>query len=125
MEYRHFTFLAMIFCHIIDDYKLQPPLLNQLKQRSWWKDNAPDTLYRYDYLIALTMHSFSWTFMVMLPVAVYHGLSLDAPFLVLFAVNMLLHGFIDDLKANHKKINLITDQLLHIGQIIVTAFVLL
>lgn len=48
-----FIFLSMLFCHIIDDYKLQPPLLNALKQKEWWEKNAPDELYKHDYLMAL------------------------------------------------------------------------
>ena len=120
-----FIFLSMIFCHIIDDYKLQPPLLNTLKQRSWWQENAPDDLYKHDYFMALFMHATSWSFMIHLPVAVYEGFNIDIPFVISFLVNLLIHAYVDDLKANRHKINLITDQLIHLAQITISAAVLL
>ena len=45
---RFFIFIAMIFCHIIDDYKLQSPVLTQLKQRAWWEEHEPNELYKHD-----------------------------------------------------------------------------
>ena len=60
-----FVLLSMIFCHIVDDYYLQGWLASA-KQKSWWEQNAPQKLYQQDYLMALLVHSFSWTFMVML-----------------------------------------------------------
>ena len=44
--------LAMLFCHIVDDYYLQGWLASA-KQKSWWKKNAPDKLYKNDYIMAL------------------------------------------------------------------------
>ena len=120
-----FIFLSMIFCHIIDDYKLQPPLLNTLKQRSWWQENAPDPLYKHDYLMALFMHATSWSFMTHLPVALYQHFNVGTQFLISFAINLLIHAFVDDLKANRHKINLVTDQLFHLLQITITAIFLL
>ena len=63
-----FVVLLMIFCHIVDDYYLQGWLASA-KQKKYWKENAPEKLYRYDYIWALIMHSFSWSFMIMLPIA--------------------------------------------------------
>ena len=120
-----FIFLAMVFCHIIDDYKLQPPLLNTLKQKDWWKENAPDELYRYDYLMALAMHAISWGFMIHLPIAIYNRFDVGSDFIVSFVINACVHAFVDDLKANKHKINLITDQLIHIWQIIITFIILM
>lgn len=120
-----FIFLAMLFCHIIDDYKLQPPLLNTLKQKDWWKENAPDELYRYDYLMALAMHAISWSFMIHLPIAIYNRFDVGSDFIVSFVINACVHAFVDDLKANKHKINLITDQLIHIWQIIITFIILM
>ena len=61
--------LFMIFFHIIDDWVLQGKL-GQMKQKSWWREHPEyKDMYKYDYLVALLTHSFSWTFMIMLPVA--------------------------------------------------------
>lgn len=108
--------LIMFFLHIVDDYYLQAQgVLASLKQKSWWEKNAPDKKYRFDYLVALFMHSFSWTFMIMLPIV----LSSNIP-IWLFVINVLIHGTVDHLKANLKKINLVTDQLIHVLQIVLT-----
>ena len=39
---------------------------------------------------------------------------------MLWIINLIIHMFVDDLKVNRNKINLITDQLIHIIQIIFT-----
>ena len=114
-----FIFLLMIFCHIVDDYYLQGKLA-LFKQRSWWQENAPDQLYKYDYIVGLIMHSFSWAFMIMLPVAVSQEFQIGAVFVTMFIINTVVHAIVDDLKANKRKINLVTDQSIHISQIIVT-----
>ena len=111
-------FLTMIFLHIVDDYVLQG-ILAQMKQKKFWEDNAPDEKYKYDYIWALIMHSFSWTFMIMLPLALSGG-SITPLFYFFFVTNMLVHGFTDDLKANRFKINLWQDQLIHMAQILIT-----
>ena len=114
-----FVLLSMMFCHIVDDYYLQGKLA-LFKQKSWWQENAPDQLYKYDYIVGLIMYSFSWAFMVMLPVAVSQEFQIDAVFMIMFITNTIVHAIVDDLKANKRKINLVTDQSIHIGQIIVT-----
>lgn len=109
----------MMFCHVVDDYYLQG-ILASMKQRRWWRQNAPEPKYRYDYIVALFMHSFSWSFMIMLPIIVYDLLN-DATvwswFPVLLVVNLGIHMLIDNLKANRKAINLLEDQLIHVIQI--------
>ena len=114
-----FTFLLMVFFHIVDDYYLQG-WLSSAKQKKWWQDNAPQSLYKYDYLVALFMHSFSWTFMIMLPLAIRAHFNPNTLFLILFVMNIAIHSFVDDLKANRKRINLIVDQSIHMVQIIIT-----
>lgn len=117
--------LTMIFLHILDDFVLQPAgWLANAKQRSWWKEHAPDPKYRYDYLCALFMHSFSWTFMIMFPIAWYAVSPLNTIFYWMFAGNIVFHGAVDHLKANLRKINLIQDQLIHLAQIIITYLIL-
>lgn len=111
--------LSMVFCHIVDDYYLQGWLASA-KQKSWWQQNVPDKMYRYDYIMALFMHSFSWTFMIMLIPTIYIILFGGFYNFVLFLDNLLVHMVVDDAKANKKQINLVQDQLIHLGQIIVT-----
>lgn len=115
----------MIFCHILDDFYLQGWLASA-KQRSWWR-NADYwkhfELYRNDYKMALFIHAFSWSFMMMLPLLVYSlvkGVSLNGIFIGFYMSNLIIHAYVDNLKANESKINLIQDQLVHLGQIIVT-----
>lgn len=119
MTYKVLILLSMIFCHIVDDYYLQG-VLASMKQKQWWIQNAPDKMYRYDYLMALFMHSFSWAFMIMLVPTLYvilFGGILNPP---LFLGNILVHMVVDDAKANKREINLIHDQCIHLGQILWT-----
>ena len=78
-----FIFLLMIFCHIVDDYYLQGWLASA-KQKRYWEENAPDKMYKHDYIWALIMHSFSWTFMIMLPVAFLMNFNIKFDFAMLF-----------------------------------------
>lgn len=111
-----FTLLLMIFLHIVDDFYLQGWLASG-KQRDWWIKNAPDDKYKNDYIWCLIMHSFSWTFMIMLPVFVSCGFVITPSIAIMFAGNAFLHGYIDHHKANTKCFNLCQDQGLHMMQI--------
>ena len=112
----------MIFCHIVDDYYLQG-ILASMKQKEWWQLNTSNPLYKYDYLMALFIHSFSWAFSVMLVPTVYVLIAGGNWYPILFIGNVILHMMVDDLKANQKKINLIMDQTIHLLQIIWTWYV--
>lgn len=113
-RYDLFILLSMIFFHIVDDYTLQG-IMKSLKQKQWWKDNASDSLYKYDYIMALLMHSFSWTFMIMIPISIAAMIYYTFRWNVLaYIINMIIHAIVDDLKANKRKINLITDQTIHL-----------
>lgn len=105
----------MIFCHTVADYNLQGWLASA-KQKSYWEENALENMYRYDYIMALIMHSISWSSMIMFPLMIYQlytGNSLIMSFII-FIANIFLHAQIDDMKANAKQINLIQDQLMHL-----------
>lgn len=115
-----FIILAMIFCHIVDDYYLQGWLASA-KQKKWWEENAPQKLYNHDYIMALIMHSMSWSFMIMLPIAISMSLNVSMLFVIVFILNAVIHALVDNLKANKLQISLITDQLIHLLQIFVTA----
>lgn len=120
-----FVILIMVFCHVVDDYRLQG-ILASMKQKLWWKNQEQYTdKYKYDYIVALIMHSFSWSFMIMLPIAFVSGFKIGLSFIIAFILNMITHGIVDDLKANKLKINLVQDQVVHIIQIIITAIILL
>lgn len=113
-----FLFL-MILCHIIDDFVLQPVCLSNLKRKEWWNQNYNGKLYKNDYKMALFIHCLSWSIMIHLPLLVTFVL----PWWILLltiSINTLIHYIVDDLKANKYKINLITDQSIHLVQIIIT-----
>ena len=113
-----FILLAILFCHIIDDFYLQG-ILASMKQKIWWrKQEQYKEKYKYDYIIALIIHSFSWVFMIMLPIAIYLKFNLSWLYLA-YPINLIIHAIVDDLKANKLKINLVTDQSIHILQIII------
>ena len=114
------TLFAMIFFHIIDDFYLQGKLAS-MKQKEWWRSNAPDPLYANDYKIALAIHAVSWTIMIMAPICWAYVDDVN-PYMYTasIVINAGIHAWVDDLKANKKKINLITDQLVHLGQIAIT-----
>lgn len=119
-----FVVLAMLFCHVLDDFFIQScGFLATGKQRDWWEKEVPNPKYKYDYIPCLFMHSASWAFM-MLPIAWYYGCNVGFSFVCMWVINVFLHMFIDDYKANKRKINLIQDQLIHICQIIGTFIVL-
>ena len=119
-----FVIISMIFCHIVDDYYLQG-WLSQAKQKSYWKKNAPDEMYKHDYIVALVMHAMLWSFMIMLPIAIYWSFNVNALFAVVWTINAIIHAIVDDLKANKKIINLVYDQSIHMIQIALTAMILL
>ena len=115
---------AMFFCHIFDDYYLQG-ILASMKQKNWWKENAPDAMYSHDYYVALVEHSFSWSFSISIPLlaAVIAYGSKDSAYLAIivsYLINTAIHAIVDNLKANERTINLITDQAIHGVQVLLT-----
>lgn len=119
MNNKIFILLSMIFLHIIDDYKLQG-ILASMKQKTWWEDQKGyNELYKYDYIPALIEHSFSWAFMIMLPIAISLNFNIGW-WAIAYVINMIIHAIVDTLKANSLKINLVTDQTIHVVQIVIT-----
>lgn len=111
-------FILMFLAHCVDDFFLQGGCLVNLKQKSWWDKQTQDSKYKYDYLMGLFIHAFEWSAMLCLVLMLYGA---SNTFLICsFIVNGLIHMFVDNLKANKLKINLIQDQLIHLAQIIVT-----
>ena len=122
MDYniRLLILFSMVFCHILDDFCLQQACLAKLKQRKWWRENAPQKRYEKDYLMALFMHGFSWSFMVHLPLTVCafaFGFERYLFVGISCICHSIVHSIVDDLKANKHVFNLMQDQLIHILQI--------
>ena len=111
--------LFMIFMHIVDDYYLQG-ILAQMKQKGWWQTQEwYKPLYKNDYKMALLIHSMSWSIMILMPSIIIIGIN---QYLALgtFILNTMIHFYVDDLKANIGKINLVLDQSIHLIQVFVT-----
>lgn len=112
----------MMFCHIVDDFYLQG-ILAKMKQKSWWQEQTNNKLYEKDWIPALIIHGISWSFMIMLPCNIYfmfHNPDKIYPFIITFVWNVLIHCIIDHKKCNKFEINLVTDQTMHLFQIVIT-----
>ena len=111
--------VLMLLGHLVADYTLQGWLADG-KQKSWWRkifgghENAVPDKYRFDYIAALVCHALYWSIFICAPFFA------SSWFLVAVVLNTVVHAIVDDLKANKFKINLIQDQLLHLGQILLT-----
>ena len=129
MNFGHYLLIlfSMLFLHVVDDYYLQG-ILAKLKQKSWWQENAPDAIYKNDYICALIVHSFSWSFVTTIPWFIIAFFSADTLLIIFLLIsyiyNTLIHAFVDNMKANAKIINLCEDQKIHLCQIIITWVIL-
>lgn len=117
------TLLALIFFHLIADFILQTPFIAKYKQKKSWEEYNKSGKYTYDYLNILIDHSFIWSFFTFLPLLIMFNDVISYAIIVI--VNMIIHAYIDDLKANKLKINLIVDQTLHIFQIVLSLIICL
>ena len=111
--------MTMIFLHIIADFNLQG-MLGDLKQKRWWDKNYPEKKYKRDYIACLLIHSFSWSYMILIPISIMNA-KVNVTALL---VNMIIHAIIDHIKANKLAISLKADQLAHLIQIFVTWWIL-
>lgn len=115
-------FLLMILLHIFDDFHLQG-ILKHMKQKAWWKKQEwYDEMYENDYQTALHTHSMQWAIMTSLPLWFVPAVSTQTLGLIVL-LNAIIHYYVDDLKCNKMKINLSTDQLIHVVQITLTWFI--
>ena len=129
------VFILALALHIFADFNLQG-LLAHFKIKTWWIKECPSTelylKYKYDYVISGIIHAFFWSCFTFLPILyltlydVFERIEIpfigNTPIFVLaiiwiIIVNTGIHYFIDDLKANKRKINLWQDQLTHVAQI--------
>ena len=129
------VFILALVLHIFADFNLQGLLCN-FKQKTWWIKECSQTKlylkYRYDYIISGIIHAFFWSCFTFLPILylslydVFERITIpfigNIPIFVLVIIGIIIvntgiHYFIDDLKANKRKINLWQDQLAHVAQI--------
>ena len=111
--------ILMLLAHFFADFHLQG-ILADMKQEQWWeRQEGYNSQYKYDYLAALAIHSAEWTLWVMIPLFFLPHLDLCI-FLLLAALNMVVHSLTDNSKANYRDINLIQDQVIHLAQIVFT-----
>lgn len=123
-----FVLLCMFVCHIIADFHMQG-ILAQMKQKEWWEKNYPTRKYKNDYIVALIIHSFEWTFMISIPLFIYwyttygtHLSTIPSVYIIYFIAWTAMHAYIDHAKANLKVLNLYTDQIVHLLQIVMLWF---
>lgn len=106
----------MFLLHLIADFALQSVRDANLKQKKWWEDATKEMenreMYRYDWIAGMACHCLLWSLMVCLPLVT------RLIYLPMVIVQAAAHFWIDDMKANRLKINLIEDQFLHLAQII-------
>ncbi len=112
--------ITMVFLHIMDDFYLQG-ILAQMKQKKWWEKQTTDEQYKHDYIAALIIHGFSWSFMVHLPftglIVLLDRFEEISALVISLIIHAALHAFIDHFKANKHAINLIEDQMFHTTQV--------
>lgn len=107
--------LLMLTMHIIEDFHIQGKMAD-MKQSSFWEKY--DSRYGGDYIPVLILHGIEWSVLVTIPLMVADGFQTSAGLVVLIFVNAFLHSYIDHLKCNEFRINLIQDQTIHITQIV-------
>jgi len=125
------TLFSSLLLHIISDFHLQG-IFCDLKQSSWWERKCNElgcnyATYKNDFIMCLYLHAFEWACFIFLPIfvvtlAYFHIYEwyVWIAYLGTLFLNMDLHARIDHAKANLGVLNLIADQALHIGQILVT-----
>ena len=114
-------FIMMVLLHLVDDFWLQPTLLSKLKQKTFW--SGYEKKYANDWVAGLICHGVEWSAMILLPL-IFAGAN-DLFLCLAFLFNAVIHCVVDHVKCNALKINLITDQLIHFGQICLTFIVYL
>lgn len=134
--------LTVLAMHVVADFLLQG-VMASMKQRIWWvnellklRQDADGKLprviwdvYKHDYIVALLAHSYLWSFCILIPIGIYMAalgtLIASTPTIIAFLFgNAIVHAIIDHLKANVGAICLVDDQIMHLGQLGITLFVL-
>lgn len=123
MQHGLYAFWLCMLLHLLADFTLQGCLAD-LKQKRWWdaqleKHNMTDkaSIYKHDYVAGLMAHSLMWSLVTFLPLMLVLS---SEQFTAIVIMNTVWHAFIDTEKANALSINLITDQLSHLLQVMCT-----
>lgn len=106
----------MILCHIIEDFHIQGKMAD-MKQSSFWRPYGEK--YANDWKPVIILHGMEWAMLTSMPCVVMSWFDVPMWFVLVIVTMGLLHAYIDHLKANVGKINLITDQTLHMTQIMI------
>ena len=111
--------ILMLLAHFFVDFHLQGILADMKQEQRWKKQEGYNSKYKYDYVAALATYSAEWTLWMMIPLFLLPHLDLGM-FLLLAALNMVVHSLTDNSKANYKDISLVQDQVIHLAQIAFT-----
>jgi len=120
--------VAMLWCHLDNDFRKQG-ILASMKQKSWWEQQDAyddDDLGKYDYATALWAHAIWWGIELHIPAIIYIWYKDRLTplgvwvLLTLIVVQIMIHKSVDDAKANLKLIDLTIDQMLHVFQILLS-----
>ena len=110
--------LLMLLAHIVEDFHLQGRMAD-MKQKIWWLKQTDDPKYQHDYIPVLLLHGFEWAICVSIPVFFYTGFEPSMGYVFMACIMAILHSLVDHMKCNEMCINLVTDQAIHMVQIIV------
>lgn len=116
-----FVLASMFFMHVVADFKLQG-IMASMKQKTWWQkqEGYDEEDNGNDYKFPLFWHSLQWSFCIMFPLFIADNLKINVVSLIFFCLNTYCHYIIDDEKANKHYINLVSDQFIHLLQIVGT-----
>ena len=117
---KFFILILMLFLHVLEDFHLQG-ILASMKQIRWWEKQVGSEYlgkYAYDWVPSLLAHAFEWTFMIMIPIFLTREFTYLTALMIMS--NTIFHFVVDNSKCNLLKINLVTDQILHLVQILFT-----
>lgn len=117
-----FLLFSMMFAHIVADFNLQG-VLADMKQAGWWDKSVPAkyrSMVKYDWIVALVIHGFAWSFCMCLPYYLVPGITDFSMLNQMIVINAVLHSVIDAIKCYFCKFNLVQDQMFHLIQVIGT-----
>ena len=76
--------------------------------------------YKNDHKMALFIHGLSWSIMINLPIMIKLDFQVGLFTCISIVLNLIIHSYVDNLKANKKTINLVQDQSIHFIQVLAT-----